>query len=400
MSSHPQFVELAALLQPVDAEGFIADHWERERLHLTRGQSHFYQRLISVSNLEKIISDPNARYPAVQLAKHGHYLGPETYTHDLKFGGEVFHGVPDVSRIVSEYRNGASVVLPALHRLSQPMGDLCRRLEAEISHAVHANAYLTPGNASGFTPHYDTHDVLVLQIAGSKRWSLYPSPIRLPHRSQSFDPARYSPTEATGHVDLSAGDLLYLPRGTIHSAATDLSFSVHVTLGISVYTWADLTPALGKACVEDEELRRALPPGFATRIECRPVMQRQLRTLFDKLEIKGDVDPIVDSFINRVRSRVTASGDLFHADVISIDAHSQLVAPAASQYRIVREPGHTRLEYEGRRHLLPPETAEPLRFLTSRAAFQTYELPNSLSHEAKLGLSRYLLEIGFLKLQR
>ena len=33
------------------------------------------------------------------------------------------------------------------------------------------NAYITPPENQGFAAHYDTHDVFVLQVSGSKRWT-------------------------------------------------------------------------------------------------------------------------------------------------------------------------------------------------------------------------------------
>jgi hypothetical protein len=86
-----------------------------------------------------------------------------------------------------------------------PLGRLCEALQTQLDHAAHANVYITPGNAGGFTPHYDTHEVLVLQIAGHKRWSLYDPPLDLPHRSQPFNPAAYTATAPVRQVDLNAG---------------------------------------------------------------------------------------------------------------------------------------------------------------------------------------------------
>jgi ribosomal protein L16 Arg81 hydroxylase len=48
-------------------------------------------------------------------------------------------------------------------------------LESNLGHAVHANAYVTPGDCPGFAPHNDTHDVFVLQIAGNNRWVRAPA---------------------------------------------------------------------------------------------------------------------------------------------------------------------------------------------------------------------------------
>ena len=50
--------------------------------------------------------------------------------------------------------------------------DLCRSMEREFSCRFQCNIYVTPGgSAQGLKTHYDTHDVFVLQIEGTKHWA-------------------------------------------------------------------------------------------------------------------------------------------------------------------------------------------------------------------------------------
>jgi Cupin superfamily protein len=147
---------LAALLAPVPPDDFFRDHWERKPLHLSRGDAHYYDPLLTNRDLDVIISSTDLRYPAIQLARNGAYLAPEAYTRNIKHGSEFFNGIPDIAQIQSEYRAGSTVVLPAMQRTWAPLRELCEALENDFSHPVHANAYLTPGDSPGFIPHYDT----------------------------------------------------------------------------------------------------------------------------------------------------------------------------------------------------------------------------------------------------
>lgn len=49
-----------------------------------RGELTYYESLIKASALEKLISDSDARYPAIRLAKGGGYFRPEMYTRDIR----------------------------------------------------------------------------------------------------------------------------------------------------------------------------------------------------------------------------------------------------------------------------------------------------------------------------
>jgi ribosomal protein L16 Arg81 hydroxylase len=213
MATAPQLPDFAALIAPVTPDDFFSEYWEQRPLHLKRGDSRLYQSIVTLGDLESIISSPNARYPAIRLARNGGFYPPEAYTQSVKFGDEVTNGVPDLAIIQSEYRSGATIVLPALQRTWEPLGKLCAAWTDFLDHPAHANAYLTPGNATGFTPHYDIHEVFVLQIAGTKHWRVFEPPLKLPHRSQVFSPQTYRQSSPMLELDLAPGDLLYLPRG-------------------------------------------------------------------------------------------------------------------------------------------------------------------------------------------
>ena len=46
---------------------------------------------------------------------------------------------------------------------------------------------MTPPQNQGFSAHYDTHDVFVLQVAGSKRWVVHPPVLADPLPGQDWD---------------------------------------------------------------------------------------------------------------------------------------------------------------------------------------------------------------------
>ena len=66
------------------------------------------------------------------------------------------------------FDRGKTIILTAMQCRWGPVASLCRRLEERFGCPVHTNLYLTPPGTQGFDPHYDTHEVFVLQIAGGK----------------------------------------------------------------------------------------------------------------------------------------------------------------------------------------------------------------------------------------
>lgn len=392
----PMSFDLAGLLSPYEPAEFFSTFWEQRHLCIKRDRPRYYESLITAADLEDIIAHSDARYPAIRLSKGGHYYAPETYTRNVKHGDESFIGVPDLKTIVEEYARGATVALPAIHRTWKTLGSLCDHLQSTLDHAAHANVYITPGSAKGFTPHYDVHEVLVLQIAGRKRWQLYEPVIPLPHRTQLFRPDLYNGQAPMAEIELDAGDFLYLPRGVLHSTTTAESFSAHVTIGITVYTWADLIKELLNSAVDEEEMRRALPPGFATHEELRPLLKRKICEMWEKLRPQPEDDWLIDGFTSRVRASRNRVPQPFRADVTVISLHSRLQAPLPESYRITEESGKTMLEFNDTRYQMPAPVASAMRDISKLRSFRPADLIGALDAEGVLGLSRHLIDIGFL----
>jgi hypothetical protein len=270
------------------------------------------------------------------------------------------------------------------------------RLADQLDFLAHANAYLTPGRTAGFTPHYDTHDILVLQIAGKKQWRIDTPTIELPHSSQTFNPQGFIPGPRLVEFELAADDLLYLPRGYVHSTTTSDTHSAHVTIGINVYTWADLAIDLVPSCVESEEFRRALPPGFASRAELRPAMTERLSRLLPALS-PDECDRRIGTFIDQIRAAHPRVPPRFRADVVVISHDSPMQAPAEQQYQVGQSGESLVLVFNGRRYVFPLQIAVTLHAMCTRATFRVRDLPESIDPEAALSFARFLQGIGFLR---
>ena len=390
--------DLSALLSPARPEDFFRERWERKPLHVSRNDAQYYADVLTNDDLETMISTTDMRYPAIQLARNGSYLAPEVYTRNIKHGSEFFNGVPDIGQVHSEYRTGATVVLPALQRTWGPLRKLCTVLEDELSHAVHANVYLTPGDAPGFTPHYDTHEVFVLQIAGSKRWRVFAPPLPLPHRTQPFTPVGYVPPAPLLELELKQGDLLYLPRGYVHSASTSETYSAHVTIGITVYTWVELLSELIASSKDNAALRAALPPGFANGEAKKSALLEGLGRCMDQLRDSIDGDRLIESFLHKVKSARVRPEGTFHSDVKVIGLKTRLKTPEPDCYRIAMEQRGLILEFEGRKFVLPGQIRAIIDDMCKKRLFRPGELSGPLDNDAKLSLARYLHGERFLTL--
>jgi hypothetical protein len=390
-----RLLNFADLLGPFAAETFLEQNWEKEPLHLRSRGPGFYDNILKTRDVDAAISSGGLRFPAIQLAKDGGFFPPEAFTRNSRSGDDIFTGIPDLDRIRAEYERGASVSLPAFHRAWKPLGMLVAAIEEDFGHAVHANVYITPANAAGFASHYDTHEVFVLQIAGRKHWRIRDPSIPLPHRSQPYDP-RVMPSAPARELELAPGDLLYLPRGFAHDTATSHSFSLHVTIGVTVYTWVELLAEWAQSSQARQSLRRALPPGFAGREEVKRTIRDQLPRIIAELQQTTDYDSLLDDFSRRIRAASARTQIGFHADVAVIGSRTRLRCPEADRYTVSDESARLTPAFDGRTLLLDHGVRSTLDEMRRRRTFSALDVSQHLGEKATLALIRSLHRERFL----
>jgi hypothetical protein len=253
----------------VDAAAFAADTWARSPL-VTRAADlpGDLSELFGDGAVDELVSRRGLRAPFLRVARDGQTLGDREFTQGGGVGATVADQVSD-DKLLRLFAGGATIVLQGLHRTWGPLIDFTQQLADELGHPVQANAYVTPRQSTGFSDHYDVHDVFVLQVGGEKRWRLrppvHPAPLRdEPWTAHRAEVAEASAADPAFEFTLRPGDVLYLPRGWVHSATALGGVSTHLTLGIHVWTRRHLADALVSSALaavsRDEQVRASLAP--------------------------------------------------------------------------------------------------------------------------------------------
>ncbi|OBJ53398.1 cupin domain-containing protein [Mycobacterium sp. 1423905.2] len=250
-----------------DAGSFATRYWGRRPL-LSRAEElpRDFDDLLSPATVDELIAERGVRAPFIRMAKHGELLAKDCFLGPAGFGAEIPDQV-DSAKVLAQFSSGATIVLQGLHRLWPPLIDFVRAMVDDLGHPTQANAYITPPDNRGFDPHYDVHDVFVLQIAGSKRWIVH-DPVHVdPLPSQPWTDHRDAITEQVRNepvIDtvLSPGDSLYLPRGWLHAAEALDTTSIHLTIGVSALTAVDVVRAIADVLATMPEFRKSLPMGI------------------------------------------------------------------------------------------------------------------------------------------
>ena len=246
---------LAWILGFSSSERFVEERLGKHWFHARCDDPDRFAALLTLADLDEVLGRFGVRYPSIKLVRSD---GPVPVSEYLWRDNMV-----DPARVASLFADGATVIFGGLHDRHEPARRLCAAVARQIPARTQTNIYLTPPNSQGFKPHWDTHDVFVLQVEGSKRWRMYDGGPELPLKDQKFDPDVHAPGKVECEFTLQPGEALYVPRGFMHAAATTDSVSVHITLGVMSYTWADLlVDCLAEVVERSPQWRENVPFGF------------------------------------------------------------------------------------------------------------------------------------------
>ena len=388
----------------VSADTFADEYWGRKPLLSTADElGAGFDDLFSAAAVDELVTSRGVRTPFIRMAHEGAVLAASDYTAPGGYGAEVADQVSS-DKVLDEFADGATIVLQGLHRLWLPISDFTRALVDDLGHPAQVNAYVTPPSSQGFEAHYDTHDVFVLQISGEKHWRIHAPVHADPLRSQLWTDHRAAVARAaTGEPVIDAvlgpGDALYLPRGWIHSATALGATSVHLTVGMSAYTRADLVQALVHEASDHAGLRASLPLGIdvSDPASIAPIVEETVRELVDALQATDAAWPA--AVLSRrfdADTRAEPLAPLATLDALAaLDAGTRVRWRASSHARIVTVDDRVRVVSRAKTLSLPIEAEPALRRIVEGEPVAVGELPG-LDPESAIVVARRLVREGFV----
>ncbi|RZB18345.1 hypothetical protein StrepF001_14755 [Streptomyces sp. F001] len=396
---------LGQLIHPYRPKDFLSEIREKKVLYVPEAANpdlpSLINSLVSIDQLDALLAGVFTvglrEERAVRLSRDGKLISADDFTR-RQVGTFVEF---DAARILTHFRAGASITLTGVHELLPPVTDLCADLSHELGGKVHANVYITPPRAQGFPLHIDTHDVFILQIAGSKGWDVHSPIVDLPIRRMHTDCSSLQ-TAPVERVDLKIGELLYLPRGFPHRGVSSDETSVHLTIGMHPYTWADLMrDVLTDLEVDDVKLRSSINPSLAEP-DCsvEDPLKAALSVLSGALldrELVGStaqrhaaaVAPHGGKNLRGQFSTAIQSGDIGLASCVQVSP--------ASDPRIDVFQSRVMLSFAGKMLSLPAFTEPHLRALCDGNPIRVDQLPHGIDAAGLVVLVRRLVREGLLE---
>ncbi|MFF4413580.1 cupin domain-containing protein [Streptosporangium sp. NPDC001559] len=383
---------LAQLLQPLTVETFLQKVWGVTHYHVERDREDYFDSLFGPAAVEDVLEIVRPEPSTVTVVRENDRRSPDSY----RFAD----GTVDLVRIRNDFADGHTIVLNGVERYVPAIASLAHGLEVELNFETQVNAYITPPGSQGFLPHYDDHDVLVLQVQGSKTWHIHDADVS-PHKMRRGEKVVASDLPAPAVLRLNAGDALYLPRGRVHAATANAEPSIHLTVGIHAPTVLKLiTEALEALSYRDDRVLAQLPPRHVDDVDVRANLDGLLRDVARAIEdpavMAEGLGALGDALVRRGRCRPVGQLVPNAVEAPRIDGRTRVVKYQPLYSRVLMMADGVALQFAQSLVSADADHRAAMLFLSgSTEPFEVRDLPE-LSEARQIELARTLVVDGFL----
>lgn len=315
-----------ALVHPLTVDDFNSNFHEKKHAHIKSSNTSRFSDLISFEKLDEIVGMYGLTAPDITVVNSKKDVSKNEYI----WKGDLI----DPVKVAGLFAKGATIIFNSLQDQIEPLRQLCFGMSEDLQLKAQTNIYLTPPDSQGFNPHWDTHDVFVLQVEGSKNWKIYNETLKLPLEEEKykFEKDCVESKNVADEFVLEQGDILYIPRGVMHSASSSNEKSLHVTLGITTYSWKsfflDYVEQLADANVDWRESVSLFPKD-------RELVKRGFDSKLKEMMESINIDSITEKHVRDVKDfyrirksdllgQSLDSSDLKETDVIVPHNHNNI----------------------------------------------------------------------------
>jgi bifunctional lysine-specific demethylase and histidyl-hydroxylase NO66 len=384
-------LSLAWLLQPLSVETFLDEIWAEKHCHVRRNCVGYFDKLLhGATAVEDLLERFRPEPSKVRLIREHDKKSRDNY--------RLADGSLDLACVRGDFADGYTIVLDDVEQYVRAIASLAHAIEVELNFATKVNAYVTPPESQGFVTHYDGHDVLILQIQGSKIWHLYEGADVPPHqlrREEKWIAAES--LSSTTDLRLEVGDVLYVPRGLVHAAEATSEPSVHLTVGIHAPTALTFAvAALNSLSFSDDLLNVRLPPRHLDDADARAVLAGLLRDVARAVEdpraIAAGLDALADILVRRGQCPPVGQA----SNAIAIDGQTVVRKYQPLYSRVTAADGRVTLQFAQVSIPASSDHEAAMLFVSSSTEpFRVRDLPG-LSAAQQMELARTLIVSGFL----
>ncbi|MCX5605539.1 cupin domain-containing protein [Streptomyces phaeochromogenes] len=269
------------------ADLLLSDHFRSEilgkRVTHIPGFKERTGDLFGWRDLDDALSTHRFTHPRLRLSKDGRIIPPENYATKVDPETGSLHLSP--ADLYRELRGGSMLVLDEVEDFHSRVRAVVRMLQRGLGERVVVNAYASLVETEGFDLHWDDHDVIVLHITGAKLWKIYGVARQWPMRRDRI-PNSIPPDREPQFIEVSAGDILHVPRGHWHHVRAVETPSLHLTIGVTRPTGHDFLAWSVDQLLDEERVRQDLPR-YQQEKEKEEYLELLKEKLLERIDLAG-----------------------------------------------------------------------------------------------------------------
>lgn len=392
---------VSRLVRPSDVDTFLHDVWAKATRSYPQSLGEKADDVLTIEAFELILGTLNRAHEGwLHFARGGLKQVPRDMMDD--------EGMLDLRKIRAAFSSGETLYLTKAERLTSSLMYLCRNVELDLlargilqRKSVNAHVFLTPPGSQGFPTHRDEHASFILQLEGSKAWTIYEPRVESTVESRGvLRPGIVDSSslrfEKMYTFTLQAGDVLYMPEWWPHEAKTSSSHSLHVTLRIFPLRWVDL---LLELCADHPALSESVPRDAAT--EPREIVEPLVGVLTSQEFLQPLPSLLEEIARHHAVPRTVLPDDGFRQaltiDQVSLD--TLLVRPAGTSCTVFESGEHVCIGFPGGVIRGPSLVRKVFEYVVHTTAFRPGDLPPIVGGDYdRLEVARMMVRDGLLRI--
>ncbi len=261
---------LEELVAPLTENEFLTLLRQRKLALLRGANADRYSKLLSWEALKRIIECGEYSLEDIRVTKEKVIVPELFYLTDGKL---------DAAKLEVLLAHGASVIMTNLQRNVPPIASLCDNIKSRLPERIIVGMIATTGAGGALDLHYDSDDLIILQVEGTKRWQIYDPTVDYPVKEL---PKKLPATSAPIFDEfLLPGDFLFVPSGNWHQCENGPGRSLHLGIGFVPPNVYYAVKAITSKLLYEEMFRMPL-----TRVESPSERAKIEADLIDKLKEK------------------------------------------------------------------------------------------------------------------
>lgn len=231
------------LIHDKSPQPFLEKHFSRLPFSLPGGAADFLEYL-NWKIVEKVIQSKKS---SVRIVKDGK-MTKDSLEHDFALAK-------------SYYDQGNSIWIKNAEKADEALNNMAKDFSASFHTDVDVQLYCTPNGHNAFGWHYDVEEVFILQVKGSKEYTIRQNTIHSNPLVKSIPKDLGYDKETSDlamKITLEPGDWLYIPSGWWHVAQTR-SESMHISIGLMPSSAMDIVNFMQAHMNQLQLWRRRMP---------------------------------------------------------------------------------------------------------------------------------------------